>query len=370
MVFVTSTNRAPDRLRQKTHCAILNPLKALVLKSYKNLEVDELPIPEIGPQDVRIRVHACGICGSDIHGYDGSSGRRIPPIVMGHEAAGVIEEIGEAVTQFKVGDSVTFDSTVSCGACHFCHMGAINLCDNRRVLGVSCGEYRQNGAFAEYVAVPERILYRLPDGFPHEQAAMIEAVSVAVHAVNRTPLKLGASAMVVGSGMIGLLAIQAVKLAGASTIIAVDLDAGRLDLARELGATHTALADKSDIPTVARELTEGRGVDAAFEVVGATPTIQTAIESTRKGGSVTLVGNLAPSIDLPLQSVVTRELSIYGSCASSGEYPECIKLLESGAIRVDPLITARANLEEGADWFHRLYNGEPGAMKVIIEPTR
>lgn len=176
--------------------------------------------------------------------------------------------------------------------------------------------------------------------------------------------------MVVGSGMIGLLVIQAVKLAGASTIIAVDLDKGRLELARELGATHTALADKSDIPTIARELTEGRGVDAALEVVGATPTIRTAIESTRKGGSVTLVGNLAPNIDLPLQSIVTRELSVYGSCASSGEYPECIKLLESGAIRVDPLITARANLEEGADWFHRLYKGEPGAMKVIIEPNR
>jgi len=367
---VNSTQLRGGFLRRETRWAILEFLKALVLKSYKNLEVDELPLPEIGPSDVRIRVLACGICGSDIHGYDGSSGRRIPPIVMGHEAAGVIEEIGDAVTQFKVGDSVTFDSTVSCGSCHFCHMGAINLCDNRRVLGVSCGEYRQNGAFAEYVAVPERILYRLPDGFPHERAAMIEAVSVAVHAANRTPLKLGASAMVVGSGMIGLLVIQAIKLAGASTIIAVDLDEGRLELARKLGATHTALADKSDIPTIARELTHGRGVDAALEVVGATPTIQTAIESTRKGGSVTLVGNLAPNIDLPLQSIVTRELSVYGSCASSGEYPECIQLLESGAIQVAPLITARANLEEGADWFHRLYKGEPGAMKVIIEPNR
>ena len=134
-----------------------------------------------------MRVRACGVCGSDVHGYDGSTGRRIPPLVMGHEAAGVIERIGSGVTDLAPGDRVTFDSTVSCGHCAFCLRGQINLCDRRTVLCVSCGDYRRHGAFAEYVSVPARIVYRLPDAVPFEHAALIEAVSVAVHDLRRRP---------------------------------------------------------------------------------------------------------------------------------------------------------------------------------------
>ena len=173
-------------------------MKALLLTEYKQLEVTDMPQPEIGPDDVLVRVKACGICGSDIHGYDGSSGRRIPPLVMGHEAAGEIAQIGSNVTTLSEGMPVTFDSMVSCGRCHFCRRGQINLCDNRRVLGVSCGDYRRHGAFAEYVAVPQHIVYPLPEGLPVEHAALIEPVSVAVHAANRTPVRLGDSAVVVG----------------------------------------------------------------------------------------------------------------------------------------------------------------------------
>ena len=146
-------------------------MKALLLKEYRKLEVVDFPKPEIGPNDVLVRVGACGICGSDVHGYDGSTGRRIPPLVMGHEAAGFIEHVGDEVRGLQVGDRVTFDSTVSCGRCHFCRRGQINLCDNRTVLGVSCGDYRRHGAFAEYVAVPSRILYKLPDSLAFEHAA-------------------------------------------------------------------------------------------------------------------------------------------------------------------------------------------------------
>src|SRR5580658_6145432 len=169
-------------------------MKALLLTEYMHLELTDLAVPSISPQDVLIRVRSCGICGSDVHGIDGSTGRRIPPIVMGHEAAGVITEVGSGVAEWKPGDRVTFDSTVSCGECAFCRRGEVNLCDNRQVLGVSCGDYRRHGAFAEFVAVPARILYRLPDSLSFDQAAMIEAVSVAVHAVNLTPLHPGDSA--------------------------------------------------------------------------------------------------------------------------------------------------------------------------------
>ncbi|MCA9217002.1 MAG: galactitol-1-phosphate 5-dehydrogenase [Planctomycetales bacterium] len=344
-------------------------MKALLLTDYKQLEVTDFEKPGVEANDVLVKVRACGICGSDIHGYDGSSGRRIPPLVMGHEAAGVVEEVGSNVRDFKPGDHVTFDSTVSCGHCSFCRAGDINLCDNRMVLGVSCGEYRRHGAFAEYVAVPQNICYRLPNELPFEHAALIEAVSIAVHAANRTPVSLGDTAVVVGSGMIGLLVIQAIRLAGCSRLIAVDLDENRLRIAKELGADECLKADTVDVVEEVRKITNGRGADVTLEVVGATPTVRTAIEAARKGGSITLVGNLAPNVEVPLQSIVTRELSVYGSCASCGEYPACIDLLEREAIRVEPLITAKASLDQGPEWFARLYAGEAGAMKVVIDPT-
>jgi len=343
-------------------------MNALLLKEYMNLEVVQMPTPEIGPDDVLVRVRACGICGSDVHGLDGKTGRRIPPLVMGHEAAGEVVESGARVHDLRPGDRVTFDSTVYCGHCFHCARGEANLCDNREVLGVSPGPYRRHGAFAEYVAVPRRIMYRLPDNLSYEQAALIEAVSVAVHAVNLTPVRLGDSAVVVGSGMIGLLTIQAVRHAGCSRIIAVDPDDSRLERARQLGATATVNPKTVDAVAAIQEMTQGRGADVVLECVGATDPVRTAIAAARKGGAVTLVGNVAPEVNFPLQSVVGRQIRVQGSCASNGEYPACIELMSTGAIRVDTCISAVAPLEDGPSWFDRLYRHEPNLMKVILRP--
>lgn len=344
-------------------------MKAMLLSEYKKLDVVDMPVPDVGEDDLLVQVKACGICGSDVHGWDGSSGRRIPPLVMGHEAAGVVTKVGSKVAGFSEGDSITFDSTVSCGKCSYCSKGSINLCNNRQVLGVSCEEFRRHGAFAEYVVVPQNICYKLPEGLPFEHAALIEAVSIAVHAANRSPVKLGDTAVVVGSGMIGLLVVQAIRLAGCSKVIAVDLEESKLEIAKSLGADFGLNPNNCDVVEEVRKLTGGAGADISLEVVGATPTVKMAIECTRKGGAITLVGNLAPTVDLPLQAVVTRELSVFGSCASNGEYPECIEYLRRGDIKVDPLITARATLDEGPEWFARLYDGEAGAMKVLLEPA-
>ncbi len=343
-------------------------MEALLLKEYKKLELTDLPEPAIGPGDILVRVKACGICGSDVHGYDGSTGRRIPPVVMGHEASGVVAATGATVTRFRAGDRVTFDSTVYCGRCYFCRRGEINLCDDRQVLGVSVSEYRRHGAFAEFLAVPERIVYALPDSVTFEQAATIEAVSVAVHAVGLTPVTLGDTAVVVGTGMIGLLAIQALRLAGCGLIVAVDISEGRLKMAAQYGADRTLNASQCNVAEEVRALTSGRGADIALEAVGTSATVLSAAHSLRKGGALTLVGNIAPSVEFPLQWIVTRQVRVFGSCASAGEYPACIDLLARGAIRVDPLISATAPLEEGPAWFDRLYGGEPNLMKVILQP--
>jgi L-iditol 2-dehydrogenase len=343
-------------------------MQALVLEDLRDLRLRDVPEPEIGARDVLIEVKACGICGSDVHGYDGSTGRRIPPLIMGHEAAGVVAKVGAEVASLRAGDRVTFDSTVSCGHCSYCRRGEVNLCDSRQVLGVSCGDYRRNGAFAEYVAVPEHIVYRLPASFAFEQAALIEAVSIAVHAAKITQIEAGNTAVVIGAGMIGLLAVQAFRVFGCTKVLAVDLDEGRLELARKLGADEALLATDPDLMEKLKIATCGQGPDIAVEVVGAQRSILTAIECVRRGGTVTLIGNLAPKVEIPLQVVVTRQLRMLGSCASAGEYEECIKLMESGAINVKPLISALAPLHEGAAWFRRLYAREAGLMKVILQP--
>jgi len=343
-------------------------MKALVLNRYLELDFQEVSKPTIEPHEVLIEVRACGICGSDVHGFDGSTGRRRPPVIMGHEAAGVIVEVGAKVRDWAVGDRVTFDSTIYCGECAACRAGRINLCGHRRVLGVSCDEYRRDGAFAQYVSVPQRILYRLPDSLSFEQAAMVEPVSVAVHAVGRLPVALGATGLVIGTGMIGLLVVQALRAAGCGRIIVADIDAQRLELARQLGADEALRSDQVAIADEVLRRTAGCGVDVALEVVGIAPTIQAAVASVRRGGHLALVGNVSPTVELPLQAVVTRELTLHGTCASCGEYPACLELIDRGTIRVDPLLSAVAPLADGAAWFDRLYRHEPGLMKVVLQP--
>ena len=344
-------------------------MKALVLTKASYFEIQDCPVPQIGAQDVLVQVRACGICGSDVHGMDGSTGRRQPPIIMGHEAAGVIADIGSGVMGWHKGERVTFDSTVYCGQCHFCRKGQINLCDNRRVLGVSCNEYRRDGAFAEFVAVPQHILYRLPEGVSFEQGAMTEALSIAVHAVGRAGLTGGDTAVVVEAGMIGLLVIQVLRARGCRRIIAVDVDTERLKIAGNFGAEAVLNPDTVNVVEQCMQLTEGRGADAAFEVVGITPTVRTALGVLRKGGRMVMVGNLSPQVEVPLQALVTREISVYGSCASCGEYPACLEMIAGRKVDVDKLISAVGGLEEGPAWFGRLAGREPGLMKVILNPT-
>ena len=325
-------------------------MKALVLTEPSRFELREVPDPQPRPDEVLIRVRACGICGSDVHGMDGSTSRRIPPIIMGHESAGQV--VASNSSHWAVGDRVTFDSTIFCGSCVHCINSQINLCDNRQVVGVSCADYRRNGAFAELIALPARILHRLPDGLSYEHAALAEPVSVALHAIRLAEVKDGQRVVVVGAGMIGLLIIQALKAKFDCRVTAIDIDPRKLELARSFGA---------DTP-------ENGEADVAIEAVGISATIDKAVESVRKQGRVVLVGNVSPSAEIPLQLVVTREITLIGSCASAGEYGEALHLISSGKIKADKMVTHRCTLEEAPEYFRRLRNNDPELLKVIVCP--
>ncbi|MCL1993404.1 MAG: alcohol dehydrogenase catalytic domain-containing protein [Spirochaetes bacterium] len=344
-------------------------MKALLMEEYKKLNYTDFPEPKIeDTQDILVRIKAVAICGSDIHGFDGSTGRRKPPIIMGHEAAGEVVAVGKDVSKFKPGDRVTFDSTIFCGHCAFCLAGQFNLCDNRMVIGVSCDEYRRHGAYAEYLAIPQRVCCHLPEGLSWEEAAMTEPAAVAAHAFRITPYSLNENIAVVGCGLIGLLLIDILKNAVSGKIIALDIDPARRQAALLRGAAAAIDPQDADCGKKIAEMTAGRGADRVYEVVGASEPIQTAVAITRKGGSVTLVGNVSPKIELPLQAVVSRQISLFGSCAISGEYPLVLDLMGRKKIDVKSLISKTAPLSEGEAWMNKLYNRTENLLKVVLMP--
>jgi len=347
-------------------------MKALLLSAPGQLSYTDIDTPSPGPGEVLVRVAACGICGSDVHGYTGATGRRIPPLVMGHEAAGTVDRVGPGVGDIAVGTRVALDSTVFCGTCSHCRAGAENLCTDRQVLGVSCGPYRRHGCFAEHVVVPRRVVYPIPDSVDFVAAALLEPLTIALHAVH-----LGAagpatrSAVVVGAGPIGLACVASLRAYGVPRIAAIDLEADRLAQARELGATETFVAGDGVGAAAARWGTstpETDGADLVIEAVGATAPVRTAIEACTRGGTVVLVGNVSPAIELPLQAVVTRQLRLQGSCASAGCYPEAIRLVAEGRVNLAGFVSRVAPLGEGPTWFTRLHDREPGLVKVVLEP--
>jgi 2-desacetyl-2-hydroxyethyl bacteriochlorophyllide A dehydrogenase len=344
-------------------------MKALVLENYMNFVYKDVEKPKPKDGEVLIKIEAVAVCGSDAHGMDGSSGRRRPPIIMGHEAAGTIAELGENVEDYKVGDRVTFDSTIYCNKCDMCKKGLVNLCDNRRVLGVSCEDYKLNGAFAEYIAVPSYILYRLPDNVTFKQAAMVEPLSIAYHAATRVNIDKGASVAIVGVGTIGMLILQVVKAMGAKNIIAIDIDDDKLAMALKMGATSAVNSKDEDAKNkILNSTKDKKGVEFAFDATGIEQTVKMCIDIVSLNGKVVLVGNLAPSINFPLQLVVTRQLSLFGSCASAGEYNECIKLISEGKVDVESLISKTVPMSEGNKWITKVYNHEDGLNKIVMIP--
>jgi L-iditol 2-dehydrogenase len=342
-------------------------MKALVLEAYGSFVFRDVETPSPGPRDVLIKVKACAICGSDVHGMDGSTGRRVPPLIMGHEAAGVIEEVGGEVAGFHRGDRVTFDSTLYCGECEYCKKGQVNLCNNRRVLGVSCAEYHKDGAFAEYVAVPSRVLFRLPDEVTFEQAAMTEPLSVAYHATEQARIREGI-AVVTGCGNIGLLTAQVLRNRGFDRVVVTDVSNAKLEMAAELGFEHRVNSGERNVPEAVREMTGNRGADLSFDAVGTESSVMDSVQMLRKGGECVLVGNITPVVTVPLQEIVTKQLSLLGTCASSGEYPQCLSLIADGRVNVNALISRTVPLSEGGDWMQRLYDREPGLSKVVLIP--
>ena len=333
-------------------------MKAVVFTADNVMQHTEVPNPVAQPGELLVKIKAVGICGSDVEGYLGKTGRRIPPMIMGHELAGEVAEAPDD-SSFSVGQRITVHPKFFCGQCEFCRAGQTNVCPHARFLGVM----DNNGGLAEYVTVPERFAIPVDSNIPWEHACMVEPLAVAYHAVARIPieqLRSARSILVVGAGPIGLLVLQVLKHMGAKNVIVSDLQAVRRQLALDMGAVATIDPVNEELPT---------DIQLCFEAVGIAAAARQSLQALEFGGTVVWIGNAEKLIQVNMQDIVTRELQIVGSYLfTESDFTEALQLIQSGSIDLAPMITVEEGLAKGPEVFKTLGSGQrPELIKVVIK---
>jgi L-iditol 2-dehydrogenase len=328
-------------------------MRAAVLSAPGELTVEERPRPEPGPDEVLVAIDAVGICGSDVHYYEhGRIGDYVvdDPLVLGHESAGVVEAVGEAVTDLRPGTRVALEPGVPCRKCEHCNAGEYHLCPEVTFMATP----PDDGAFAEYVAWPADFVYDLPDSVSTIAGALCEPLSVGLHAARRGEIEPGDSVLVTGAGPIGLLAMDAAKIRGASTVLVSDVVSSKLDRARERGAARVIDVREDSLPEAVTDATDGRGVDVVIEASGAGPAISQTTDAVRRGGTVVQIGLPQESKHpLNVHALVDKELDIRGSFRYANTYPAAIDLLADSAVDLAGLVDFEASLDEIDDAFQR-----------------
>lgn len=341
-------------------------MQAFVLYPPRELRLEERPIPTINADQVLVRIRAVGVCGSDVHYWH--QGRIGPvvvegPMILGHECAGEIVEVGANVAHLRVGDRVALEPGVPCGQCDFCRAGRYNLCPDV----VFFATPPVDGAFREYVAHSAAFTFKLPEGMSFEEGAMCEPLSVGIHAVRRGDIALGDSVLITGAGTIGLVTLMAARAAGATMTIITDIQPNRLALARELGATAMADVRSEDALALVQDLTQGKGMDAAIECTGVSSAMLTGLEAVKNGGTVVWVGMTDDEYTLPAVETIRKEADIRGIFRYRDTYPAAIDLIATSRAEVARLITHRFPLNCLPEAMEVALTGRDGAIKVVVE---
>ena len=345
-------------------------MEALIFHGARRLEIEDAPAPQPGPDEVLIRVHACGICGSDLSGYVGHSPRRNAhiPLIMGHEFSGQVVEVGkdarrDAAESLAPGDRVVVQPLIPCGVCPACLAGQTNICPNMAVLGIE-----RAGAFADLVCAPADRVFKLPAQVSDLDATMTETLAVQAHVFRTMAPPLLRTVVVLGAGPQGLLAAQLARLAGASNIIVTDLVAHRLEMARAMGATHTVHSGQEDVVERVKTITGGWGAEFIVDTAGAPATRQQGVAALAPGGTLVLIGLGKGDTTLNFLPVVNRELHVRGSYAyTDDDFLRALELIASGRVRVREMIHP-APLSEGAQFFERLATQPEHLVKVVLQP--
>ena len=340
-------------------------MKALRYDGPWEMSLIDLPEPKAGPGEVLLRSEAVGICGSDVHGFTGESGRRKPGMVMGHEVVGRVAELGEGVDNVAVGDLVVVYNIVSCGECIYCHQKQEQLCPTKKVIGVNAGQW---GAMAEYFAFPATGVFKLAEGVQPAVGLLAEPIGVGMHAISLMSPTPDQTIAVVGSGMIGIGLAIALKGLGVKRFFVLDPIPEKLEIVRNFGAEVIQVGQQDPLQII-RDATDGMGVNGAFEAVGGADTVRTAYDLCAPGGTLVIIGNLGQEFTLPLQGVTSNETIIRGSYGfSRKDFSDAVDLINGKQIPLDHLITNSCSLEETPDALRQLAKGELQEIKMVIHP--
>ncbi|MEJ2056419.1 MAG: alcohol dehydrogenase catalytic domain-containing protein [Desulfofustis sp.] len=326
-------------------------MKGLVYYGEEVLSWEDVENVTPTANEVKIQVKAAGICGSDVHGYQGITGRRIPPMIMGHEFSGIVSEVGSDVDKLMVGDRVTAYPMDFCGNCLSCKSGNMQFCPDKKQFGV----LTVNGAFAEYICVPEKVCYKLHENISYSAGSMVEPLAVAFRGVAHAEDIEGKNILVVGSGTIGLLITACAKVKNPAKIIVTDLSDTRLDVAKKMGADVTINPSDADVKEAIMANTSGHGVDVSFEAVGITPACVQSLENLKIGGTSIWLGQGKKTVEIGMLDIVTRELCVRGSFTYGIEdFKSAVEMLNSGKIDPDPIISKEVPMGQAAKWFEKL----------------
>ena len=317
-------------------------MKALVWEGPYKITLKEVEKPQPRAGDLLVKTKSVGVCGSDLEIYTGGFAPSIAPLILGHEACGVVEEVTNGVENTRVGERVVVDPGIFCGKCEFCRKGSYWQCDHRDILGMQT----HNGAYAEYFVMPHLSCYSIPADMDWDEAALIDILADPLHAMNMIPLQIGETVAVFGPGPGGICFVQLAKIAGASMVILIGTREKRLELGRKLGADVTININKENAIDEILKITQGRGVDVGIEASGSTQALANSLKVTRKQGRVMVFGIYSENASLDMQDMHRRELTIFGSSGCPWSMPTAIKLIAEKKIEVKPMITHRVNLEE------------------------
>jgi len=339
---------------------------AVRLHAPKKLSVDEVSVPSVGPTDVLVKLKAIGVCHSDLHIVNGMLVPPVPyPLTLGHEGSGIVEKIGERVTSVKVGDPVALYYMSVCGRCYYCTTGKENLCDELRDLG-----FAMDGTYAEYVVLPAASTLRLPEGVPFDRAALAGcAVVTPFHAMNVGEVKPGDSVAVYGAGGVGIHGVQLAKLFGAAQIISVDINPKKLEAAKQVGATDLVNAKQEDPVEAIKSLTDGRGVDVAFEFIGLRTTQEQLVRSVKKGGVAVMVGISGIKFEIDANDFLFKGAQLRTTQNHTRDHlRRVLNLISTGRINMAGSISQKYSLSEANKALESLDKQTDNPIRIVLQP--
>jgi len=371
MAIVRSSTLAVDRTLESEGRELPSTMRAAVYRGVNNVRLEEVPVPAIGPGEILVRVHTCGICGTDLKKI--ATGSHSAPRIFGHETSGVIAKVGEGIRKFAVGDRVVVFHHIPCGECYYCRHKTFAQCTTYKKVGCTAGFEPSGGGFAEYVRVMDWIVQkgtvRIPDGIGFEQACFVEPVNTCIKGIETLRLEAGETVLVIGQGPIGIILATLAKRAGAR-VITSDLHPARLTIANSFGLNLTINASKADAGEAVREMTEGRGADAVILAVGGNGMIRPAMDATRPGGRVLLFAQtVRGEATIDPAAVCVDEKTLVGSYSASVELQEeSVRFVMNREMDLERLISHRFPLESGVEALNLAAHPQPDSMKIVIQP--